>query len=47
MLCAHKCEGCMMKCNDKEANDGVVLEAGYIKRGRVVDQHKFEHEKVM
>ena len=47
MLCARKCEGCMMKCDDKEANDGVVLEAVNPKRGRLVDEHNFEHDQVM
>jgi len=46
MLCNRQCVGCMMKCDDKEANDGVILEAGYIKRGKVVDQDGFEHEVI-
>jgi len=47
VLCARKCEGCMMKCDDKEANDGAILEAGHVKKGKVVDEHGFEHEEVM
>lgn len=47
MLCNRQCVGCMMKCNDKEANDVVIQDVGYVKKGKVVDQDAFEHEKVM
>ena len=46
MLCNRQCVGCMMKCDDKEANDGAILEAVNPKRGRLVDEYNFEHEVI-
>lgn len=39
-----KCEGCLIPCiiGDEE----VIMDFGYVKRGRIVDQDGFEHEQI-